>query len=110
MARGFTPGAVAMQMPKTAERRRKASAMRTLRRISIEPAMNGGFVAEHSYHAQPGEYQPPETHAFSNARALHRHLQRHIPVQQMAPQPAAAPGGPGGPPPAQGPMPMPTEE
>jgi hypothetical protein len=80
MSRGASPGASRVATSHSHTDKKKGH--KKLRRIAVEPAMNGGYVAEHSYHESGGEYSPPETHAFGSAKDLHEHLQKHIPMVQ----------------------------
>lgn len=51
----------------------KGSKKKTLARISVERAHNGGFIATHSYTGDP--YTEPEKHAFSDKKGLDQHME-----------------------------------
>lgn len=52
------------------------TAKRVLKRISVEPSDNGGFIATHHYKPAYGGTPSPKKHTFSDYDALHAHLEK----------------------------------
>lgn len=45
-----------------------------LKRISVNPSTNGGYVVKHTYHPEYGGTPAPDTHVFTDKDALDAHL------------------------------------
>jgi hypothetical protein len=58
---------------------------KTVRRISIESARNGGHIVEHHFNNSDGPYREPEQHVFS--KGDHEKMLAHVANTLKLPEP-----------------------
>lgn len=97
--------------PEKKKSKKKSAKKHKIRRMTIEPADNGGFMVRHEHHPdepdgdEPGSVPPDETHALGDENQLLSHVQGTFggsPDAGAGPAAGAAGPGAGAPPAAQG--------